>query len=825
MALLSNCPKCGTRLSVEDALAGKKVRCPKCLEIFTMTAGTATAPSPALAQPVAKPVAQVAPPAAPITAKPPVTPPPLPPSASTDFISGLPTFKSQAAARAERENKVKETPKKPPVIAQVVGVIAAIIGAVIGRLAWLPVLIVVGFATVVGLPLYFLTSGARRRMVFAGALQAGHALWMLLGAFLLARGAMPGVSVDPLVFIQAILLFAGAIVVVFLPYLPVIIVMTVYQSAWLLINVTTLAQGGLPRDIRIALFLHLFLRVLGIAMMFLAYFEKPKEPALRDEFPSDELDQAPRDRPQRPKEAPLGLILALTLGGIVLVGGGIIAAYFVLRSNQPNQQGLKGPVFKNPENKPPENQPPARNWQVFAPPDGGFSVSFPGKPKHTSRRAENTNRTIHVYEVAEGGDDFSIATYDPPLPGQPPQLFQSLRGARSEFLLGQVDPERPVALGSYQGYELTIHFADRTIVERMLHGHGRSFTLRVSSARFPAIAGDAQQFFDSFRPVGMDQEDKTVKAKKPSNQDPPKVLAGMSSDILSVHFARDGKTLAAVSQNGEHRVWEISTRRPPTMQLFEKQPIRFLAYVVSADGQTAAACALNGQFYFLDPATFRPKTTLQERLTPSFIWSLAVSADGKKVAAGHDKKVIVWNTVTSGPQWDFPCPSRVNSLAFSPDGKVLTAGTKNNTIHLWDPNGGQDLKTLVGKPGGVPSAGAVWALACSPDSKTLAAGGNDHTVRLWNLSTRTERALLRHDETIRSMAFAPDGKLLAAGDDAGTVTLWTADGARKAFFPADSGRHSVRALAFSPDSALLAAGSGNQVRLWDLAKVRWEERR
>jgi len=281
MALVNNCPKCGTKLSVAEALAGKKVRCPKCQEIFTMAVGASTALPPPMAQPaVLQPPA-----AAPIRAKSPA-PPPLPPSAATDIKPGLPAFdfrdkesprRRRGAMDVELEEKAKEAPKKPPLATQIVAAIAAVIGAIIGRLAWMPVLIVVGFATVVGVPLYFLTSGARRRMVFAGALQAGHALWMLLGAILLAGGAVPGVSVDPLVYIQAILLFAGAILVVFLPYLPVIIVMTVYQSAWFIINVTTLAQGGLPRDVRIALFLHLFLRVLGIAMMFLAYFEKPPQ--------------------------------------------------------------------------------------------------------------------------------------------------------------------------------------------------------------------------------------------------------------------------------------------------------------------------------------------------------------------------------------------------------------------------------------------------------------------------------------------------------------------------------------------------------------------
>jgi predicted Zn finger-like uncharacterized protein len=832
MALVNNCPKCATKLSVDDSLAGKKVRCPKCMEVFTMMGPEALPVAQIVVTPVEKP-----PQVAPIRAvRPPlpqaipqpvaqrVAPPPLPPS--TEITSGLPAFnfRDEQPGNLLPAKKTKEASKKPPLAVQIVGIIGGIGGAILGRTVGLPVLIVVVLAAMVGTPLYFLTSGARRRMVFAGALQGGHALWILVGVVLIAAGTVPGVSVDPVVVIEAVLFFAGAILVVLLPYLPVIILMTVYQTVGLAFNVMTLSRG-VPVELRKALFLHMFLRVLAVAMMFLAYFEKPKvelEP-LRESPPDDDFEQSPRQRPRGPG-VPLGMILGITLGAIVVVSG-IIAGYLAFRGSEPNPQVHKGPVFIDnpPDNNPQDNQPAVRNWQAFTPPDGAFTVDFPGVPKHTSRRADNTNRTVHVYEFDEGKDNFQVITLDPPLRGRPPQLFQTLRGLRSTFDLGKIEPEKPISLGTYKGYEFTIQFSNRTFVERTIHGHGRDFTLRVSAPHFQMIARDADRFFNSFRPEGMDRGEKLVK-NKPSNQQRPRIFEGAGSDIMFLAFDRDGKTVSAACQNGELRVWSIESGFTRSNQEFPRQPVRFLAFAQSQDGKTTAACTLGGQYYFLDPAAFKPKTILQDKLTPQFIWSLAVSADGKMAAAGHDNKTVVWNTMTLGPQWSLSCKGRVNSLAFSPDGKILAAGTKNNTIHLWDPRGGQDLKPLVGKAGGVPSAGALWALTFSPDNKTLAAGGNDHTVRVWDLSTRTERALLRHDDTVRSLAISPDGKKLAAGDDAGNVTLWELPQTnRKAFFSADNRRQSVRALAFSGDSAILAGGSGNEVRLWDMNRVRWDD--
>jgi WD40 repeat protein len=193
------------------------------------------------------------------------------------------------------------------------------------------------------------------------------------------------------------------------------------------------------------------------------------------------------------------------------------------------------------------------------------------------------------------------------------------------------------------------------------------------------------------------------------------------------------------------------------------------------------------------------------------------------VAAGHDNRAVVWNPMTLGPQWSFFCKGRANALAFSPDGKILAVGARNNTVHMWDPRNGQGIKPLVGKASEIPSAGAIWALAISPDNKTLAAGGHDRTVRLWDLADRTERAQLQHDDAVRSLAISPDGKLLAVGDDAGSVTVWDMlNTTRKAVYPAENVRRSVRALAFTADSTNLVASSGNDVRLWDLARIRWE---
>jgi WD40 repeat protein len=65
-------------------------------------------------------------------------------------------------------------------------------------------------------------------------------------------------------------------------------------------------------------------------------------------------------------------------------------------------------------------------------------------------------------------------------------------------------------------------------------------------------------------------------------------------------------------------------------------------------------------------------------------------------------------------------------LQFSGDGKHLFAGGSNNTIVIWDAEGGQFLHTLSGH------SGPVRALAVSPDGHRLASGSDDKTVGIWS---------------------------------------------------------------------------------------------
>src|ERR1043166_1544333 len=106
------------------------------------------------------------------------------------------------------------------------------------------------------------------------------------------------------------------------------------------------------------------------------------------------------------------------------------------------------------------------------------------------------------------------------------------------------------------------------------------------------------------------------------------------------------------------------------------------------------------------------------------------------------------------------------ALAFSPDNRWLASGAGDNTIRLWEPATGREMRLLRGH------LGAIRALVFAPDNKILASAASDATIRTWDVTTGQElKALPSRFGTPRAVAFSPEGQLVATGGDDGTVRI------------------------------------------------------
>jgi RNA polymerase sigma factor (sigma-70 family) len=339
------------------------------------------------------------------------------------------------------------------------------------------------------------------------------------------------------------------------------------------------------------------------------------------------------------------------------------------------------------------------------------------------------------------------------------------------------------------------------------------------------------------------------------------------SELDSLAYAPDGKTLAAVSRS---EVCLFDTATGERLKQF-RPPNTFIGRVAfSPDGKRlASSCSVR--------AGDRNKTTVQIWELPGWRKALEVdggnvqwlgwSAEGQLLALSLDEGSVLLRELAGGKEKRFPVkdPGQAEGLfacAYAAGGKVLAVPDESRLIRVWDVTTGEQRCALQAKGDYVsglafsadgrtlasltPEAVQLWdtgavkamhvvaadqkyltAIAFAPDGKTLATI-SVKDARFWDVATGRERGRTREERTFaKAGAFSPDGGTLATVEQySGAIHLWDAATGERRAQPAGHTNRPHRA-AFSPDGRKVATGSmDGTIFLWDsetgrqLAQVR-----
>jgi WD40 repeat protein len=189
--------------------------------------------------------------------------------------------------------------------------------------------------------------------------------------------------------------------------------------------------------------------------------------------------------------------------------------------------------------------------------------------------------------------------------------------------------------------------------------------------------------------------------------------------------------------------------------------------------------------------------------------ALALSKEGKYIAAGADRKVIVWDTKSGAKIAELSGHhARITDIAFTPDGKFIVSASDDKKIIFWDLELKDEVSNLL-------LTSEVLSLAISPDGKYIASGTEDGKIAYLELLPFLQRvqepqnkstSQLEIQQRVRSEVVSPFANLKEAPE-----------------LVIENGTHNdlVQAMHYTKDGKEIVTASWDKsIRIWDATNGR-----
>ena len=270
---------------------------------------------------------------------------------------------------------------------------------------------------------------------------------------------------------------------------------------------------------------------------------------------------------------------------------------------------------------------------------------------------------------------------------------------------------------------------------------------------------------DRFLTISSSQSFNVVEVWDHAAQDETGIA--LDSQVHSAAWSPDGRRIAT-ARYSFITVWDLDNIASEPLELdpdsgAEDTEYKHVSW--SYDGARLLIASNNGATVLdWDSGELLHSLTLEEGavyLEESPDGSLLLTIDGQF----RGPRVQVWNAETGSELARLETVGGRVGARFSPDGKrVVTYGSQDRAVHMWDALTGEELLTLAGQ------RAPFLDVAFSPNGRRLAGASRDSTTWMWDALTGDLLTILPGGG--RGIVFSPDGTRIASFGDRG-VKVWS----------------------------------------------------
>jgi WD40 repeat protein len=287
-----------------------------------------------------------------------------------------------------------------------------------------------------------------------------------------------------------------------------------------------------------------------------------------------------------------------------------------------------------------------------------------------------------------------------------------------------------------------------------------------------------------------------------------KILKYHKAIVNSVAFSPDQNYLVSGGEDKLLMVYDLKKMEP-----FASYPDNYFAPHGIEITQTNTIFVGSGpDIRMID---LKNKTLAVFKGNTTHIWSIDYAPESNILTAGsYDYKIKVWDVSTQTVIFTLDGHQKSTlPVAFSPDEKYIVSGSLDKTVKIWNAKTGELLKSLE------KHSDNIFDIEFYPTGHYFASASRDKTIRLWDFETgEVVKTYVGHDKGIMDIEFTPDGSHLLSASLDGSIRLYETRTAKLVYtFTGHEG--AINCIAINSDGTMLAScGADSKVILWKLDK-------